>query len=145
MKRIIFVVVLTLAASAFATAQQKNAKLEAELISMDRAWTAAELKGDQKTAGMYVADDFWATNTDGAMSNKADYLKTLAATTDTDVADDFSVRFFGDTAIMTHRGTVKGSRDYQYRSTHVWMKRGGTWQIVVHHTSEIPPPAKAAM
>jgi hypothetical protein len=144
MRRISFVLALLLAASAFAMAQQKNPKLEAELIKMDKDWTA-ELKGDQKAAAMYVADDFWATNQDGTLSNKADYLKSLAATTDTDMADDFSVRFFGDTAIMTHRGTVKGARDYQYRSTHVWMKRGGTWQIVAHHTSEIPPAAKAGM
>jgi hypothetical protein len=138
MKRIPFVIVLLMAATTFAMAQQKNPKVEAELIKMDKAWTAAELKGDAKTAGMYVADDFWETNIDGTMGGKAEYLKALAATTDTDVADDYSVRFFGDTAIMTHRGTVKGARDYQYRSTHVWMKRGGTWQIVAHHTSEIP-------
>src|SRR4051794_19351636 len=112
MRRIPFVVVLLLVASAFAMGQQKNPKLEAELIKMDKAWTASELKGDQKAAAMFVADDFWATNADGTLSNKADYLKSLAATTDTDTADDYSVRFFGDTAIMTHRGNIKGARDY---------------------------------
>lgn len=145
MKRIPFVVALLIAASAFAMGQQKNPKLEAELIKMDKDWTAAELKGDKKAAAMYVADDFWETNQDGTMANKADYLKTLVASTDTDTADDYSVRFFGDVAIMTHRGTVKGARDFQYRSTHVWMKRGGTWQIVAHHSSEIPPAAKPGM
>jgi ketosteroid isomerase-like protein len=136
MKQILLVTAIVLAAATFALGQQKNPKLEAELIKMDKAWTAAELKGDTKAAGMYVADDFLWTNTDGTMNDKTQYLASLKASTDTDVADDFNVRFFGDTAIMTHRGTVKGERDYQYRSTHIWMKRGGHWQIVAHHSNE---------
>ena len=136
MKKIFLFAAMVLAAATFGFGQQKDAKLEAELIKMDKAWTAAELKGDTKAAGMYVADDFWGTNTDGTTNDKTQYLAALKASTDTDVADDFNVRFFGDTAIMTHRGTVKGERDYQYRSTHIWMKRGGRWQIVAHHSNE---------
>jgi len=136
MKRFFLVAAILVAAASFAFGQAKNPKLEAELIKMDKDWTAAELKGDKKAAAMYVADDFWATNTDGTMSNKAQYTEALVATTDSDMGDDYVVRFFGDTAIMTHRGTVKGARDYQYRSTHVWMKRGGKWQIVAHHSNE---------
>ena len=136
MNRIFLVIAILVAAASMAFGQQKNPKLEAELIKMDKDWTVAELKGDTKAAGMYVADDFWGTNTDGSMNDKAQYLASLKASTDTDVADDFNVRFFGDTAIMTHRGTVKGERDYQYRSTHIWMKRGGHWQIVAHHSNE---------
>ena len=144
MKRIFFVIGLLLVASAFTFGQDK--KLEAKLIQMDKDWTAAELKGDTKTAGMYVADDFMETTPDGNVWNKKQYLADLKATKDTDVADDYSVRFFGnDMAIMTHRGTVKGERNFQYRSTHVWMNRGGKWQIVAHHSSEIPAPVKKVM
>ena len=110
------------------------------MIQMDKAWTAAELKGDKKAAGMYVADDFRGTNQDGTVSDKAAYLADIAATTDTDMADDFNVRVFGNTAIMTHRGTVTGKNPLVYRSTHVWMKRGGKWQIVAHHSSTVIPP-----
>ena len=142
MKRILFVAAFIALASAFAFGQQKNAKLEATLIQMDRDWTAAELRGDLKAASMYVADDFWGTQPDGSRQNKTQYLAALKASKDTDVADDYSVRFFAsDVAVMTHRGTVKGERDYQYRSTHVWVNHGGKWQIVSHHSSEV----KAAM
>jgi hypothetical protein len=112
---------------------------------MDKDWTAAELKGDKKAASMYVADDFMETTQEGMVWNKTQYLADLQATKDTDVADDYSVRFFGnDVAVMTHRGTVKGARAFQYRSTHVWVNRGGKWQIVAHHSSEIPPATKTA-
>lgn len=144
MKRIFFVSAFLLIASIFAFGQQKNAKLEATLIEMDKAWTAAELKGDMKTISGYIADDFWGTTTDGRPQDKKQYLAEIKASKDTDVADDYSVRFFGpDLAIMTHRGTVKGENNLQYRSTHVWVNRGGKWQIVAHHGSEIAPADKA--
>ena len=141
MKRILFVAGLLLIAGTFTFGQEE--KLKATLIQMDKDWTAAELKGDTKAAGMYVADDFWQTNPQGELWNKTQYLADLRASKDTDVADEFSVRFFGkDVAVMTHRGTVKGERSFQYRSTHVWVNRGGKWQIVAHHSSEIAAPAK---
>jgi hypothetical protein len=144
MKRIIFVTALLLAASAFALGQNNRA-VELKLIEMDRAWTAAELKGDTKAAGMYVADDFWGTTPEGMLQNKTQYLADLKATTDTDVADQYVVRFFGsDMAVMTHRGTVKGEKPLQYRSTHVWVNRGGKWQIVAHHSSDIAASDAAA-
>ena len=142
MKRLLFVAGLILIAGTFTFGQQE--KIKAALIQMDKDWTAAELKGDKKAAGMFVADDFWETNQDGTVWNKTQYLAGLQATKDTDMGDDYVVRFFGnDMAIMTHRGTVKGERDFQYRSTHVWMNRGGKWQIVAHHSSEIPASAPA--
>jgi len=144
MKRIIFVTAFVLAASCFAFGQKDTKATEAKLIEMDRAWTAAELKGDLKTASMYVADDFSGTTSDGLVENKAQYLKGIKATKDTDVADEYTVRFFGpDVAVMTHRGTVKGEQNLQYRSTHVWVNRGGKWLIVAHHGSEIAPTAAA--
>jgi len=143
MKRILFVAGLLLIAGTFTFGQEE--KLKATLIQMDKDWTAAELKGDTKTAGMYVADDFWQTNPQGELWNKTQYLADLKPSKDSDMADQYSVRFFGkDVAVMTHRGTVKGERNFQYRSTHVWVNRGGKWQIVAHHSSEIAPPAKMA-
>ncbi len=143
MKRIFFMTAILLTASAFAFGQQKNPKLEATLIDMDKNWTAAELRGDKKAASMVVADDFWATMPDGMMQNKTQYLAELKPSKDTDVADEYSVRFFGDVAVMTHRGTVTGEKPLQYRSTHVWVNRGGKWQIVAHHSSEVAANAAA--
>ena len=141
MKRIFFVAVFLLTVSAFAFGQKDAKAIEAKLIQMDRDWTAAELKGDMKAISTFVADDFWGTLPDGTMQNKTQYLAAIKATKDTDVADEYSVRFFGDVAVMTHRGTVKGENPVQYRSTHVWVNRGGKWQIVAHHSSEIAAAA----
>ena len=37
----------------------------------------------------------------------------------------------------THRVTVTGERNFQYRSTHIWMERDGRWQLVAHHSGDI--------
>jgi hypothetical protein len=141
MKRILFVAVIVLGVSAVAFGQYKKGSVEQTLIDMDRAWTAAELKGDKKAAGMYVAEDYRATTPDGVVQDKAAYLAQLQASPDdVDVADDYNVRVFGNIAIMTHRGTVTGKNPVVYRSTHVWMKRGGKWQIIAHHSSNVIPP-----
>src|SRR6187551_2033956 len=145
MKKVLFVIVMLVVSTSFAMAQKNAKQLEVQLIQMDKDWTAAELKGDAKTAGMYVADDFWQTNPAGLFENRAAYIAQLAPSKDSDVADQYVVRFFGpDLAVMTHRGTVRGERDFQYRSTHVWANRGGRWQIVAHHSSEIAPAEKSA-
>lgn len=142
MKPIFFAAVLVLVTSSFAFAQYKKGSLEDKLVQMDKAWTFAELKGDKKTAGAMVADDYVGTTQQGEVENKAQYLAQLAPNADMVRSDDYKVRIFGNTAIMTHRGTVEGVRNIKFRSTHIWMKRAGKWLIVAHHGSQILPPVE---
>jgi hypothetical protein len=107
---------------------------------MDKAWTLAELKGDKKAAGAVIADDYVGTTQRGEIENKTQYLASVVPNADAVTADEYKVSVHGNTAIMTHRGTVKGVRNIQFRSTHIWMKRGGKWLIVAHHGSRISPP-----
>jgi hypothetical protein len=144
MKRFLYVVVLLLVTASFVSAQ-KMSKVETDLIQMDKDWTAAELKGDAAAVGKFIADDFWATTPEGTMQSRAQYMADVKASKDVDVADEYVVRMFGkDVAVMTHRGTVTGEVPVTYRSTHVWVNRGGKWQIVAHHSSEVPSAARSA-
>ena len=64
--------------------------------------------------------------------------------------EDLKVTAHGDTAISTYRFVVriKGqTMDVQrrYRTTNVWMKRGGRWQIVAAHMAFVLDPNQAAM
>lgn len=140
MKPIFFAAVLLLGISSIAIGQYKKGSVEDRLIQMDKAWTFAELKGDKKAAAALVADDYIGTTQRGAVENKTQYLESIAVNGDMVKSDDYNVRVFGNTAIMTHRATVQGVRNIKIRSTHVWMKRGGKWLIVAHHGSQILPP-----
>lgn len=138
MKLFISLVLMVAGLASVAAGQDKKA-IEEELMRLDKAWTAAELKGDKKAAGDLVAEDFVGTTQRGEIQNKAAYIAGIAANSDMVKADDYKIAIHGDTAIMTHRSTVEGVRNIQFRSTHVWMKRGGKWLIVAHHGSQITP------
>ncbi|HQX57221.1 MAG TPA: nuclear transport factor 2 family protein [Pyrinomonadaceae bacterium] len=142
MKSIFCAVILILGIFTFASAQYKKGSVEDKLIQLDKAWTFAELKGDKKGAGSMVAEDYSGTTQRGEVENKAQYLAQIAPNADFVRSDDYKVRIFGNTAIMTHRGTVEGVRNMQFRSTHIWMKRGGKWLVVAHHGGQILPPVE---
>ena len=140
MKLILSCVVFLVAMSSAALGQYKKGSVEDRLIQMDQAWTFAELKGDKKAAATFVADDYVGTTQRGEIENKAQYLASVVPNADTVKADEYKVRIHGNIAIMTHRATVAGVRNIQFRSTHIWMKRAGKWQIVAHHGSQVSPP-----
>jgi ketosteroid isomerase-like protein len=147
--RILLLAVIIMTASSLVAAKTKGTKVSDEqtLIALDKEWTAAELRlndADRKTIDRIVAADYTGTTPFGQIVNKAQYMADLKHTEDTDVADEYVVRFYdgGKLAVMSHRGTVNGKPTY--RSTHVWAKRGNGWQLVQNHVSNIgePTPSK---
>ena len=142
MKFILTVFVLLLGISSVASAQYKKGSVEDQLIQLDKSWTRAELTGDKKAAEALIADDYVGTTQRGEIENKTQYLAGVVPNSDMVKSDDYKVTIHGKMAIMTHRATVQGVRNIQFRSTHIWMKRNGRWQIVAHHGSMIAPPEK---
>ena len=140
MKPILSAVVLVLGISSIAFGQYKKGSVEDQLIQLDKKWTFAELTGDKKAVEALIAEDYVGTTQRGEVENKTQYLASVAPNADMVKSDDYKVTIYGKTAIMTHRGTVSGVRNIQFRSTHIWMKRGGKWLIVAHHGSPILPP-----
>lgn len=143
MKPILSAVIFLLSITSIASAQYKKGSVEDQLINLDKAWTFAELKGDKKAVGVFIADDYVGTTQRGEIENKSQYLASVMPNADMVKADDYKVTLHGNMAIMTHRAKVEGVRNIQFRSTHIWMKRGGKWQIVAHHGSRISPPDDA--
>ena len=140
MKPLLLVVVFILAMSSIATGQYKKGSVEDQLIQLDKAWTSAELKGDKKAAEVLLADDFVGTTQRGEIENKTQYLASVMPNSDMVKADDYKITIHGDIAVMTHRSTVEGVRNIQFRSTHVWIKRNGKWLLLAHHGSQVSPP-----
>ena len=140
MKRIYSAVVIVLAVSSIALGQYKKGTVEDQLIQLDKAWTFAELKGDKKAAGELIAEDYVGTTQRGEIEDKAKHLAGVVPNADMVKSDGYKITIHGNVAIMTHRATVEGVRNMQFRSTHIWMKRGGKWQIIAHHGSRVAPP-----
>jgi hypothetical protein len=144
MKTMLSTVIMIFATSLAVHAQYKPGSVEDKLIQLDKAWTAAELKGDTKAAGALIAHDYMGTTQRGVIETRDQYLAGIAANADMVESDDYKVTIYDKTAIMTHRATVKGVRNMQFRSTHVWIKRKGEWKIVAHHGSQITSPDDGA-
>ncbi len=140
MRYLLFAILFVIGISSVASAQYKKGSVEEKLIELDRAWTFAELKGDKKAVAALIADDYIGTTQTGDTENKTQYLSSVTANADMVRSDDYKVTLYGNTAIMTHRATVSGVRNIKFRSTHIWMKRGGKWLVVAHHGSQILPP-----
>jgi len=56
--------------------------------------------------------------------------------------DDLRARVYGDAAVLSGRGTVKGARKgvpfhTQYRSTNVFIRQAGVWRAVAAHISGV--------
>jgi hypothetical protein len=140
MKPILSIALLILAAASVTFGQYKKGSVEDQLIALDKAWTQAELKGDKKAAGALLGEDFVGTTQRGEIETKSRYLAGVTANSDNVKADDYKITIHGRLAIMTHRSTVEGVRNIQFRSTHVWQKRGRKWLIIAHHGSQVSPP-----
>ncbi len=121
---------------------------EQELISLDKEWGEAGLRGDTAVLERILADDFIGNSPTG-VATKAQNIaeaKTNATniTNATYVADEYTVRFLDpNTAVMTHHAMEKGlnkGKEYndQHRSIHVWVKRDGRWQVVASQATPIP-------
>jgi hypothetical protein len=135
----VIVLVVTLCSAAFGQ-QFKKGSVEEKLVELDRAWTFAELKGDTKAVAAFIAEDFVGTTQRGEIQNKAEYVASVSPNADMVRADEYKITVYGNIAVMTHRATVQGVRNIQFRSTHVWRKSGGKWLIVAHHGSRIAGP-----
>lgn len=117
-----------------------------ELTELDREWTQAGVRGDASILERVLADDYSATNALGKTATKAEAIADLKSGTsklDSNTADNYSVRMFGDTAVMTHDGVRAGQREgkafsERYRSLHVFVKRGGRWQVVASQNMTLP-------
>lgn len=140
MKRYLIVTSLVLLASIPAVAQSKqgakskvDTKTFTMLSSVARQTMQFSLSRDTKMFNTMVADDFITTDSTGRVFDKAEEMEILRSSDfklDSLQMDDFNIRMFGDTAVVTSRSNVKGSykgQDIsgQYQVTQVFQRRPG--------------------
>ena len=130
-------------------ASQSPVKSDQEvLIEFEEAWNAAFYRKDIDFIEGILADEFMATYDDGSRGDKAKELE-LATAFDQQVQSaipgDFTVRVFGDTAVVWFTLRLVGLRQGQraevaLRYTDVWLLRDGMWQCVSTHSTRVSAP-----
>ena len=117
------------------------------LIQLERDWDAAFQRKDVAFLESVLADEFVATYGDGSRGDKAKELelaKTFNKQVDSSTQDEFSVKVFGDTAIVwftqTLVGPSKGQRlEVTFRYVDVFIWRDGRWQCVSSQSTRVAP------
>ena len=117
------------------------------LIQLEKDWDAAFRAKDIPFLENILADEFVATYGDGSLGNKAkeiELAKEFNKQVDSSVQDEFSVKIYGDTAVVWFRQTLTGpSKGKQleviYRYVDVFVLRSGRWQCVSSQSTRVAP------
>ena len=119
----------------------KTSEVEEELLKVEREFAEAIVKNDLEAIGRFVTDDWIIIDPNGEIVDRARFfevIKSGALTHDMMESEDFRVRVYGDSAVVTAVTRTKGKfmgQEFstQERATDVFVKRGGRWQCVVTH------------
>lgn len=128
---------------------QSATNAEQEVRKLERAWLDAYEKYDVEAMNAIVADDFTITFPNGAIQTKEQIIKSLKAPRPASspstrfYTEDVQARVYGDTVILIGRVVSERQREgkpvrQQSRYTDTYVRRGGRWQVVASHLSEVP-------
>jgi ketosteroid isomerase-like protein len=116
------------------------AKTDIETLErLNRDYIASVQNSDVRRFDEILADEFYCSNPDGSLIDRAAFLRqTAAPVTITNLeAKDVMIRLLGDVAIIHARTsyTTPGGETKSGRYTDVWARRNGTWLAVSAHVT----------
>ena len=114
---------------------------EEELLKLEKEFAEAIVRNDLESIGRLVTDDWIIIDPNGEIVDRPRFfevIKSGALTHDTMESEDFRVRVYGDTAVVSavtrSKGQFMGQEfSAQERATDVFVKRDGRWQCVLTH------------
>ena len=120
--------------------------MEEELLKLEKAFAAAIVKNDLEGIGRLVADDWIIVDPNGEIVDRTRFfevIKSGALTHDVMESEDFRVRVYGDSAVVTAITSSKGKfmgQEFSTRErvTDVFVKREGCWRCVLTHLTRFP-------
>jgi ketosteroid isomerase-like protein len=111
----------------------------AELTSLNRDYVNSVQNSDVKRFDEILAEDFYCSNPDKSLVNRAAFLKQTAVpvTIKNLKAEDVKIRILGDFAIIHARTsyTTPDGQPASGRYTDCWTKQNGKWLAVSAHVS----------
>jgi ketosteroid isomerase-like protein len=119
---------------------------EEELLKLEKEFAEAIVKNDLDGIEQLVTDDWIIIDPKGEIVDRMRFfevIKSGALTHDTMESEDFRVRVYGDSAVVTALTRTKGKfmgQEFstQERATDVFVKREGQWQCVLTHLTGFP-------
>lgn len=108
------------------------------VTALENAWNHAIEAKDTAALDLILADTLAAVDTDGSVSNKAEYLagiKDAEYQPAQAVNEQTKVEMYGDTAVAVGVFRIKGTDKkkafvHRQRTVDTWVKQNGTWKCV---------------
>lgn len=128
-----------------------GASAEAELKTIEQQWLDAYMKSDPSFIKNLEAEDYSIIEPDGAVSTKAQDVKSVTDKTfvlKSATMSDFKCRMLGDNyAVVTCMLKMSGTDDGQefsgdYRGTDVFEKKDGKWMAVASQLTKVATEKK---
>ncbi len=145
--RDILVVILIVLPTATVSGSQSAAGRSNQeiLIQLERDWDQAFHQKDIAFIEKVVADEFIATYDDGARGDRDQELENAATFNkriDSATLDEFTVKEYGDTAVVWFRKSMTGPMQgrtvtVSVRFVDVFVMRAGRWQCVASQSTRI--------
>lgn len=109
-----------------------------QLAAQADAWDKAIVAKNAAAIAANLAPDFTQIESGGAVIGRDEFIKDLldpALVIDPYTVEDFAVRVYGDTALLTGRIRMTGSAEGKRFSSHfryidVYVRRDGAWKVV---------------
>ena len=119
--------------------------MEEELLKLEKEFAEAIVKNDLEGLGRVVTDDWIIIDPNGQIVDRARFfevIKSGALTHDIMESEDFRVRVYGDSAVVTAITSTKvkfmGQEfSTRERATDVFVKRDERWQCVLTHLTRL--------
>jgi len=121
-----------------ADASATDASKVATLTRLSDAWDKAIVRKDEKAIAGNMAEDFRIIDGYGNVDGKAGFVADILdpkLTIDPYTVEEFSVRLYGDTALLSGRTHMTGKHDGKpfesnYRYIDIYVRTKDTWHIV---------------
>jgi ketosteroid isomerase-like protein len=134
-------------ALSIASAGERHADV-AQLTRLSNDWDKAIVARDEKAIADNMAEDFRQIDGYGNLETKKSFVAGIVdpkLTIDPYTVEEFEVRLYGDTALLSGRSNMTGKYDGKpftsnYRYIDIYVRRDGTWKIVSVQITKIPPP-----
>ncbi len=136
MRKIVIIIAVFIATVSIVfgqTQNDKNKKIEQQIIKIMDDWAVVSGQRDIAATSKLLPEDFTITDCDGSVQTKAQYLNVLKNLPANIVIKDTEqkVRVFGGTAVITAHYTVEAEAQKQllgaFRYMTVFQKQGGSW------------------
>jgi hypothetical protein len=143
---VVFLLLILLASVHDVTAQTKGDHRGKELLRLENEWREAQLRNDKAAFDRLLSPDLTFVGTSGSFRDKTGFIASRGSSwiprSETYTYTEISVRFYGETAIITGLEATTGAGvTAQGRFTHVWAKSKGKWLLVaIQRTEVIPNP-----